>query len=190
MFKVDASYKPQLSEAHVYSLGYTSRFPLLGYFLGLYLLEEIYYLITAIHDQDMHRLWMTLALLILFCLFAVLLWRSGIQRQLIVGSEGIVYVAGMYSLYTPWHNISKVVLSPHNGEPALQLQLPIETLPLEQGIGEQRAVVKSRLRTKRPVQITSRYDIYNYIPLPPKKAGLWQDIQQHVPHLDMTVPSL
>jgi hypothetical protein len=188
MFKDGSLHTYQLSEAHTYSVGLEKRIPWLVFFWGGLLLHQIVSLVTAIHNQDMRQLWINIAIILLFLLCGSLTWRVNVKQKLLVGREGIIYTAGAYTLYTPWDNIHKVVVSPHDGAPALQLQRLAESLPLGQGISEQRVAIEYRSQRKLPQLITSRYDLHNYIPLTAKKDDLWQDIQQHVPALEMAIP--
>jgi hypothetical protein len=188
MFKDGSLHTYQLSEAHTYSVGLEKRIPWLVFFWGGLLLHQIVSLVTVIHNQDMRQLWINIAIILLFLLCGSLTWRVNVKQKLLVGREGIIYTAGAYTLYTPWDNIHKVVISPHDGAPALQLQHLAESLPLGQGISEQRVAIEYRSQRKLPQPITSRYDLHNYIPLTTKKDDLWQDIQQHVPALEMAIP--
>ncbi|GCE31636.1 hypothetical protein KDA_71200 [Dictyobacter alpinus] len=189
MNKHDSSQTYQLSEAHSYSIGATRQLSALAIFLwGSLTIYEVTSLVRAIYAHDMYRLWASLATIFMFCLVGAATLYGATKQRIVVGREGIVYNSGAHILYTPWQNIHKLVLSPHTGEPALQLQKPAEALPIEQGIREERAAIKIRFYGKRPIKIESRYDLYNYIPLPAIKNDIWQDIQQHVPGLDMTLP--
>lgn len=191
MFKNDALGTYQLSEAHSYIIGAKRQLTFMTVFIwGALIIYQMVSLVRAIYAHDMFRVWGAVVLIFMFCLAISSTLYAATKQRLVVGREGMIYTSGAYTLYTPWQNIQKVVRSPHTGEPALHLQHPAEEMPIEQGIREERAAIKVRFHTKRPVKIESRYDLYNYIPLPVVKNDLWQDIQQHLPEMDMTVPGI
>ena len=177
----------QLSEAHIYLLGREKKWTLLLLYGGVLLIQQAISLVTALHHQDVRHVYVNIGIIVLFCLCGVLIWRASARQRLIVGSEGVIYKTGAYTLYSPWDNIHKVVISPHNGVPALWLQHPAEPLALEQGIRERHVAIEYRRYNTPALPITSRYDLHNYIPLPAKKDRIWQDVQQHVPDLEMTI---
>ncbi|GLV60683.1 hypothetical protein KDH_75020 [Dictyobacter sp. S3.2.2.5] len=191
MSKDDQQYIQQMTAAHSYGVGWATRSSTLNIFFYIFIFNLVISLPDAIQQHDMKHIWINVILLFVIFVLGVLFWRFSIRElKVIVADEGMIYTAERYTVYTPWENILRATLSPYGGLPALQLRTSAEDLPIEQGIGERRAAIKMRIRSKRPMKIQSRYEVYNYIPLTNNREdGLWQDVRRHLPDLEMNLPA-
>lgn len=186
MIRANSRFTNLLHEAHGYPImSFWGSYPF-GFFL---IMQSIYLVMAMFNQRKPEVVLIDLAILFFFCvLWGIVRWLLR-KQALIVGKEGIIYTSGIYTVYTPWENISKLANSPYGAQPALQLRESPKPIALEQGIQEQRAAIENTFRPNRPIKITSRYEQYNYLPLPPhwRKSAPWQDIKRHVPELEIAV---
>lgn len=103
----------------------------------------------------------------------------------VVGSKGLIYFSGQYTIYTPWENIDRIEEQHGKTPPSILLkQLPAALTLEEAVVYRQQATIVNGIS---PIKIADPEDTRARIALPSspsrQKTALGQDILHHAPHL-------